>query len=139
MDMSQTNPTPDAARLKPGPWRIAGLALVFVWFFFGGVGHFALTKVFVSVVPPYVPYPREMVWFTGACEIAGAAGIFVPRLRPLAGICLVLLTICVTPANLDMALHADRYPSIGAPLLWIRLLFQPVFIWIVWASTRPPR
>ena len=54
-------------------WRTAALGLAFVWFLVGGVGHFVLTKMFISVVPPSVPFPREMVLFTGVCEVLGAA------------------------------------------------------------------
>ncbi|MBK6702528.1 MAG: hypothetical protein IPG56_01335 [Caulobacteraceae bacterium] len=43
---------------------------------------------------------------------------------------------CVTPANLEMALHAERYPAIGAGALWLRMAFQPVLIWIIWWATR---
>lgn len=100
----------------------------------GGIGHFVLTDAFTSIVPPYVPYPREMVLATGLFEIAGALGLLVKRLRPLAGWGLIVLTICVTPANIEMLIHAERY-AIGAPALWARLMFQPVFVWIIWFAT----
>ena len=63
--MSETN------HPRLGAWRIAGLALTFIWFFGGGILHFVVTPAFTSVVPPYIPFPREMVYFTGVCEIAG--------------------------------------------------------------------
>lgn len=116
----------------------AGLALVFVWFIVGGAAHFVFTSAFLAIMPDYVPAPRFWVLFTGLCEIAGALALLGPqKLRSIAGICLAVLAVCVTPANIEMLQHADDYPRIGAPLLWVRLLFQPVFIWIVWASTRP--
>jgi len=118
-------------------WRTAGLALVFVWFFAGGVAHFALTDTFVSIVPPYVPCPREVVLLTGALEIAGALALLWPRLRRAAGWALIVFAICVTPVHIEMLLHAERYASIGAPALWLRLLAQPVLIWIIWMATKP--
>lgn len=124
-----------ASRL--GPWRIAGLALVFVWFFVGGIGHFMLNTMFVSVVPAYVPLPREIVWFTGVCEIAGALAILYRPLRSFAGWALLALTVCVTPVHIDMLAHADRYRALGEAVLWGRLAIQPVFALIVWWSTRP--
>ena len=128
------SPTP-----RLGPWRMAGLALVFVWFFLGGIGHFVLTKTFVSVVPEYVPYPREIVWFTGVCEIAGALAILNRPLRSLAGWALLALVICVTPVHIEMLRHADRYRSLGDGVLWGRMILQPIFAFIVWWSTRPLR
>lgn len=118
-------------------WRIVGLALIFVWFFVGGIGHFVATDTYVSVVPPYVLFPRQVVWATGVCEIVGALALLTPRLRRLAGLALMALTICVTPVHIDMLQHAERYAAIGTPALWLRLLFQPVLIWIIWVVTKP--
>ncbi len=115
-------------------WRSAALALVFVWFAAGGLGHFFLTDAFTSVVPSYVPYPREMVLATGVFEIAGALGLLVKRLRPFAGIGLIALTICVTPVHVDMLINAERH-AVGELALWARLLFQPIFVLIIWFAT----
>lgn len=128
--------TDAAARRSRNGWRIAGLALVFVWFFLGGIGHFVFTDAFTSIVPPYVSFPREVVLATGVCEIAGALALLVPRLRSLAGLALIALTVCVTPVHIEMLIHADSYRALGLPVLWARLLFQPVFVCIVWASTQ---
>lgn len=116
-------------------WRSAALALVFAWFFLGGIGHFVLTDAFTSVVPPYIPYPRFVVLATGAVEILGALAILHPRTRRVAGLALIVFTVCVTPVHIDMLIHADRH-AIGVPALWARLLFQPVFAWIIWFATR---
>lgn len=127
-----------ASRPAHGFWRTLALGFVVVWFGVGGLGHFLFTEAFVSIVPPYVPFPRFMVLFTGVCELAGALVlVFAPAFRPAMGWALVALTICVTPANLEMALHADRYPAGAALGLWLRLAFQPVLIWLIWRSTRP--
>ena len=118
-------------------WRFAGLAFVFVWFILGGAGHFLLTDMFTSVTPAYVPMRRAVVLATGACEIAGALALLYSPLRWPAGLALILLTICVTPVHIEMLRHAEHYRSLGLPVLWGRLLFQPVFAAIIWASTRP--
>jgi uncharacterized membrane protein len=93
--------------------------------------------MFTSVVPSWVPFPREMVLFTGVCEIAGAMGVLIPPLRRIAGLALIALTVCVTPVHFEMLVHADRYEALGPVVLWARLLFQPVFIVILWFATQP--
>lgn len=118
-------------------WRLAGLVVVFAWFMLGGVGHFALTEMFTSVAPPYVPYPREVVWATGICEIVGALALLSTRLRRVAGLALIVFAICVTPVHVEMLLHPERYPKLGEAVLWLRLLAQPVLIWIIWVVTKP--
>jgi uncharacterized membrane protein len=117
-------------------WRMLGRVLVIVWFVVGGIGHFALTKMFVSVVPTWVPFPLEVVYLTGILEIAGALALLHKPLHHIAGLCLIALAICVTPVHIQMLIEADKYEAIGPIVLWARLLFQPVFIWIIWASTR---
>ncbi|MDZ4760252.1 MAG: hypothetical protein SGJ21_04195 [Alphaproteobacteria bacterium] len=122
---------------SPSPWRLAGLVLVFIWFFLGGIGHFALTGVFTSVTPAWVPMPREVVLATGVCEIFGALALLHPKLRRPAGLALILLAICVTPVHIDMLTEADPEFSAGRALLWVRLIIQPVLIWIIWVVTQP--
>ncbi len=117
--------------------RTLARGFVIAWFGLGGLAHFLFTDAFVSIVPQYVPLARFLVLFTGVCEIIGSVVLMIaPRYRRVAGWALIALTICVTPANLEMALNADRYPNIGAFGLWLRLAFQPVFIWLIWLSTR---
>lgn len=116
--------------------RAAGRVLVVFWFVVGGIGHFVLTKTFVSIVPYWVPFPLEIVYLTGVLEIAGALALLYKPLRHIAGLCLIALTVCVTPVHIQMLIEADKYEAIGPAILWARLLFQPVFIWIIWASTR---
>ena len=113
-----------------------GRVFVMLWFIVGGAGHFVLTKTFVSVVPPYVPFPLEMVYLTGVLEIAGALALLYKPLRHIAGLCLTALTMCVTPVHIQMLIEADKYQALGPVVLWARLLFQPVLIWIIWASTK---
>jgi uncharacterized membrane protein len=64
----------------------------------------------------------------------GAIGILIPRTRRAAGVGLLLLTIAVTPANVFMLQHAERY---GWPmwLLIFRLPFQVFLLWLIWWST----
>ena len=132
--------TGDSALASQRNWpRMIGRAVVFVWFFLGGIGHFVLTKTFVSVVPPYVPFPLEMVYFTGVCEIAGALALLYRPLRRIAGLCLIALTICVTPVHIQMLIEAEKYRALGPIVLWARLLMQPILIWIIWNVTKPVR
>lgn len=120
-----------------GMWRAVGAEFAFIWFLVGGLAHFVFTDALVSIVPSYVPFPRLTVWVTGVFEILGACGLFTtPELRRLSGLALIALTVAVTPANIEMLAHAERYPVLGPPLLWLRLGFQPVLIWIIWKSTR---
>lgn len=101
-----------------------GLAIVFSWFFFGGVGHFVITDFFVSIVPPSIPWPLAAVYVSGVFEILGAIGICLPAWRRLAGAGLFLLTLAVTPANVHMWLNPELFPDFPPFILTFRLVLQ---------------
>ena len=104
-----------------------------VFYFMAGVYHFRSSQEFVRIVPGFLPWPLAIVYFTGAAEIAGALGLFVPLLRKAAAIGLALYAICVFPANINHALnHIDVG---GLPNSWWyhgpRFVLQPILVW--WA------
>jgi len=61
----------------------------------------------MSIMPPYIPWPRTAVLVSGVFELLGAFGILYRPTRRAAGIGLLALTIAVTPANIFMAQHPD--------------------------------
>jgi uncharacterized membrane protein len=98
-----------------------------------GVLHMRAPDAFLPIMPPQIPYPHAVVVLTGACEVAGAVGLLVPRTRKAAGVGLALYAACVYPANIYHALAHRHAPPL--PDSWWyhgpRLAFQPVLIW--WA------
>jgi len=97
-----------------------------------GLVHLTRSDLFVPVMPHAIPYPTAVILLTGLAEIAGAAGLFLPRTRALAGIMLALYAVCVYPVNVNHAVH-DL--STGTGLGWAyhypRLFAQPFICW--WA------
>ena len=98
-----------------------------------GVLHMRAPAAFLPIMPAMVPFPLTVVVLTGVCELAGAAGLLIPRTRKAAGVALALYAACVYPANIYHALAHRHAPPL--PDSWWyhgpRLLFQPVFVW--WA------
>lgn len=128
--------------LRPnlGIGRVLGLTFVFCWFLLGGIGHFVLTDFFLSIMPPYVPVPRAMVYLSGMFELLGAAGLLFGRTRRLAGWGLFLLTLAVSPANIYMWQHPELFPKFDPMLLTLRLVLQVLLlICIVWSTRAPSR
>lgn len=115
----------------------ASLVFVFLWFAIGGIAHFAMTNIEMRIVPPWIPWPRGVVWVSGAFELLGAAALLIPGARRAAGVGLFLLTIAVTPANIYMMQHAD---SFGIPywLLVLRLPLQAALLAMIAVSTWTP-
>ncbi len=110
-----------------------------MWFAIGGVAHFALTDVEMSIVPPWVPHPRAMVLASGVLEWLGAAGLLWPPARRAAGLGLLLLTVAVTPAHFYMLQHPERF-DVPYALLVARLPVQVLLLGLMaWSSGWWPR
>jgi len=123
--------------LSPG--RKAGLAFVFLWFFIGGIAHFVATETEMRIVPPWIPWPRAAVLFTGVLELLGAFGILWRPTRRSAGWGLALLTLAVTPANVFMLQNAADFPSVPYWMLVARLPLQVALLGLIVWSMAPPR
>lgn len=113
--------------------------LLSVTFIALGSLHFLLAEKYEEIMPDYLPAHRELVFASGVAEIAGGVGIVFARTRRAAGWWLAATLIAIFPANVNMALHAERYPEIAPFLLWARLPLQVVLIWWVSRATRPRR
>ena len=100
-----------------------------------GTLHFLLTRTYTGIMPDYLPAHRELVLISGAAEVAGGLGLMIPQTRRAAAWGLILLLIAVMPANIWMAQHPERYPSIPLWAIWLRLPLQlPLILW-AWRYT----
>lgn len=106
-------------------WLLAAIYLA------AGVLHVAAPRAFLTIVPGWVPFPDEVVFLTGLCEIAGAVGLVTRRWRGIAAVMLALYAVCVFPANIKHALDGLVYGrnTLGWAYHGPRLLFQPVIVW----------
>jgi uncharacterized membrane protein len=115
-------------------WSLRLLALGFTA---AGALHFVRPRMYEEIMPGYLPAHHELVLASGAAEIACALAVLYPRTRRLGGLCLAATLVAVFPANVHMALHPDRYPSLPPALLWARLPVQPLLVWWALRATRP--
>jgi uncharacterized membrane protein len=109
---------------------MAGLYLQSIVYVIAGIGHLVKPKLFLSIMPPYIPAHHLMVTLSGIAEIVLGLGLLVPATRTWAAWGLILLLIAVFPANIYMA-TADKFAQIPALIRWGRLPLQGLLIW--WA------
>ena len=127
------------------------LKLVMKWLFgllfiAAGANHFRKLDLFVRIMPPYLPWHRELVLVSGACEIVLGGLLLVPRYSRYAAWGLIALLIAVFPTNLYMAMNPDRFAdlvpnfTITPVMLWLRLPLQGVPIaWAYWFTSEGGR
>lgn len=120
-----------------GTWRASARDALSLMLVFTGVSHFTFMKEdFVRMMPPAIPWPRVMVYFTGFCEIAGAAGLLLPELRRAAADALVAFFLAVLPANIHAARAGITLRGKRATSLWLRIPMQILFIAVAFWSGR---
>ena len=116
----------------------ATLRILFAAFFVvAGVTHFTNREFFVSIVPPYLPWPEMLVYVSGVAEILLGVMLLIPATMRLAAWGLIALLIAVFPANIHMAMNPQLYPDVSMSALLIRLPLQAVMVAIAYWFTRP--
>jgi uncharacterized membrane protein len=107
-------------------------------FFLGaGVLHFVKPGAYAPTVPDALPGHREIVYVSGVAELVGALAILPDRSARWAGWWLIALLVAVFPANVNMAVNAERFRSVPEALLWVRLPIQALLVWWVWRVSQP--
>jgi uncharacterized membrane protein len=105
-------------------------------FIAAGANHFVNPRFYRAMMPDYLPAHDELVAASGVAEMLGGAALMHPRTRRLGAWWLVATLIAVFPANVHMALHAERYRKFSPAALYARLPFQLVFIGWVRSAAR---
>lgn len=115
---------------QAGRYALAVMMLV------AGVSHFTTTgvEVMAQMMPDAIPYKRELVYFTGLCELAAVPGLILQRTSRLTAIMLIIFFLAVLPANIAGSLKQVNYSGMeyGAVYLLFRVPLQMLFIWWAW-------
>lgn len=115
-------------------WLLGLLYLVAGWF------HLTAPQPFLAITPGWVPWPDQVIYWSGLAEVAGALALlqpFGPLLRRAAGWGLAAYALCVWPANFNHFLIDLAKPDHGWGLAYHvpRLAAQPLLIWAaLWAG-----
>jgi len=99
-----------------------------------GVSHFTNTEPMVAMMPDFVPAKRELVYFTGVCELAAVVGLVWNKTARLASVLLIVFFVLVLPANIAGSLKSVNFGGMeyGTWYLLFRVPLQVFFIWWVW-------
>jgi uncharacterized membrane protein len=101
------------------------------------VAHFAFFDGMVMTMPPYIPFKRFMVYFTGILEIAAGIGLLFISIHYIVAIVLIIFFVLLISSNIYAAqnhinLEKADYSGKGLAYLWVRIPLQLFFIAWVW-------
>ena len=96
-----------------------------------GLNHFYNTRMYMRIMPPYIPYPLAMVYISGVCEVLFALLLLPAATQHIGAWLLIMLLVAVFPANVQMAVDFWHKHN---PHLWIAILRLPLQIPLIyWA------
>lgn len=110
------------------PWHLYVMALLY---FVAGLNHFRNPRLYLKIIPPYLPRPKLLNSLSGVAEIVLAIGLCIPSLTHIAAWGIMALLLLVFPANLYM--FTNKKAGMGLPKLVLLLRLPLQIALMVWA------
>ena len=109
--------------------------LLSLLFIVAGLLHFLKPRIYLKIMPRWMPFPHAVVLASGVMEIVLGVCLLFPDLTRIAAWGIIIFLILVFPANIVMAM---KYYAKKSPYLWIALIRLPLqflLIWWAWLYT----
>ena len=116
-------------------FKLLTIYLMSAFYIWVGIKHFFDPEWFMQIMPPYLPLHLELVYLSGAFEIALGVLLLFEGTRAIAGLGIILLLIAVFPANIYLAFNEKPQQLLGISAFaasWVRLPIQGVLIVIAY-------
>jgi uncharacterized membrane protein len=114
-------------------WKAASLILMALMYVVAGLLHFIKPKMYLRIMPPYLPAHLLLVYLSGFAEVGLGVGLLIPSLQVYAAWGVILLLIAVFPANIYMYQKGGAAFKLSDRVVFWRMPFQLVLIvWAYW-------
>jgi uncharacterized membrane protein len=115
----------------------AFLCVTALFYIGAGCNHFVHPNTYISLIPPYLPWPVFLNTLSGTLEIFFGLLLLIKSKRKLAAIFITLMLIAFLPAHIYMVQkNGCVSPALCVPLwvAWLRLPLQLVLIILAWKA-----
>tara|TARA_B100001142_G_C14332069_1_gene654495 strand:- start:533 stop:943 length:411 start_codon:yes stop_codon:yes gene_type:complete len=103
-----------------------------------GIKHFTDLNFFMAIMPPYIPFHKELIYISGFFEVLFGLLLLFNKTRKIASWGIIILLICVFPANIYLYCsdEAREILKITKDQALIRMPFQiPLILIAYWHSS----
>ena len=109
---------------------LMGSVALAIMLLFTGSSHFFKTQEMVQMMPEFLPYKIQLVYFTGHMEMAFAVGLLFPRYAKWTSIALILFFLAILPANIIGSFKRVHLGGMenGPGYLYFRIPLQLLFM-----------
>ena len=115
----------------------AGNLAMSIMLLFTAIGHFAFSRGMMMMLPPFIPFKKQIIFSTGIIEILAAIGLLIMSFRHITSVLLIIFFAMILPANIYAAFkkidyQKGNYEGSSINYLWFRVPLQVLFIAWVW-------
>lgn len=110
------------------PWHYYLMAALYI---LAGLNHFRVPRVYLKIMPPYLPQPYFLVGLSGFLEILAGIGLFFIVTKTSALYLIILMLLAFLLVHVYMLSSKEAAMNLPQYLLIFRFLLQFVLIW--WA------
>ena len=114
------------------PWHLYLMGGLYV---IAGIMHFLKPRMYLRIMPPYLPYHKELVFISGIIEIALGIAICIPALKNFAVYGLVAMLLIFLTVHFYMLSNEKGGAGIPKWILILRIPLQFVLIYWAWSYT----
>lgn len=110
------------------PWHLYAMAVLYI---VAGVAHFIFPKMYLRIMPRYLPYPKFLVSLSGVAEMVLGLGLCFQTSRNLSAYGIIAMLIVFLTVHFYMLF--SKKAAAGIPK-WILILRIPLqFVLMYWA------
>ncbi|SDS15422.1 DoxX family protein [Christiangramia echinicola] len=111
------------------PWHLYLMSAMYI---IAGFFHFIKPKMYMRVMPRYLPVHKPLVYISGLAEIVLGIGLLLPATKDLAIYGLILM-LCIFFLVHFYMLSSEKAGA-GFPkwILIVRIFLQFILIWWAW-------
>lgn len=112
------------------PWHLYLMAIMYI---FAGIMHFVKPKIYLRIMPRYLPNPKNLVFLSGLAEIFLGIGLCFPFSQDIAIYGIILMLAIFLLVHFYML--SSEKAAAGIPK-WVLLLRIPLqfglMFWAYW-------
>ena len=115
------------------PWHLYLMSAMYI---IAGIFHFIKPKVYMRIMPRYLPAHKVLVYLSGLAEIILGIGLIVPATKDMAIYGIIIMLSIFFLVHFYML--SSKKAGAGFPkwLLIVRIALQFVLIWWAWYYLR---
>lgn len=115
------------------PWHLYVMAGIYI---IAGLMHFLKPKIYLRIMPRYLPAPKILVYLSGAAEIILGIGLLFPATKDAAVIGIMVMLLVFLLVHFYML--SSKKAGAGFPVwaLILRIPLQFILIWWAWYYLR---